>query len=465
MKGGFGAGFPSKWRWCVGRTISVPFAGDGSGVEELTWGQWNVWRMMEDFGSPFMVGGVMRLEEGTTLDGIVHLLAFIMSRHQSLRTRVRTGPDGTPVQVLADAGEVDLEVVDAGEDEDPADVAGAVRDRFESEPFDIAEDWPVRMAVVRKGGVPDHFVALYPHMAIDAYGFDALVGDLANLDRVTGAHLGPRVGVQPMELARTQRSPAVRRKGEASIRHWEQCLRIAPTRRFNGPHAGHEPRYWDCAYDSPAAGLATAAIAARTGLGTGPILLAAYAVTMARVTGVNPSIIRTLVSNRFRPDFAGSVSVLAQPGLCVVDVGDCTFDEAAVRAWRSQLATGKHGYYDPRDLWELRDRIAEERGAEVDLGCYFNDRRRAMAQGPVGPIPTEDEVWAALSHSRLEWGRRSSAPDVKLYLNVNGKPDTLNYDVRGDTQAVSPEELVLILRGIEEVLVAAAFDPDHPTRV
>lgn len=449
------------------QTIMVPFTGEGSGTEELTWGQWGVWRMMQGFDSPFMVGGAMRLEPGTTLEHLVRLLAFIVGRHQSLRTRVRTEPDGEPMQVLAESGEVALQVYDVADGQDPAELAEEIRAQYEFEPFDIAADWPVRMAVIRKDGVPDHFVAMYPHMVIDAYGFDALVGDLENLDPETGEALGPRAGVQPMDLARKQREPAAERAQTASLRFWERWLREVPARRFNGPYPEQDPRWWDCTYDSRAALLALNAISARTSLHSGPVLLAAYAVAMARTTGVNPSVIRMVVSNRFRPDFARSVSVLAQPGLCVIDVGGCTFDEAVTRAWHAQLATGKNAYYDPRRLAEMRERVEKERGAAVDLMCYFNDRRKTLAQPTAAAeqVPTAEQMWDALPLSRLTWGIRSNAPDVKAYLDVNGSPDTVNLTLRSDTQAVSPAEQVAILRTIEEVLLAAAFDPDYPTGV
>jgi hypothetical protein len=448
--------------------ITVPFHGAGTGSEELTWGQWGVWRMMTGFDGVFMVGGAMRLEEGTSLDHIVRLLAFIMGRHESLRTRIQTGPDGDPRQVLSDSGEVALEVIDLedGPDaEESAAVAEATRERYEFEPFDIARDWPVRMAVIRKDGVPDHFVAMYPHMAIDAYGFDALVGDLDHLDRETGAELAPRGGVQPIELARKQRQPAAIRQCEASLRYWEHWLREVPARRFNGPYPGHDPRWWDCTYDSAAAFLAVEAISARTGLHSGPILLAAYAVAMARVTDAHPSVIRMVVSNRFRPDFARSVSVVAQPGLCVFDVRDCTFDEAVVRAWHAQIATGKNAYYDPRRLAEIREQVEKERGEELDLMLYFNDRRKTLAQPTVaaGAAPTAERMWDAIPRSRLTWGIRSNSPDVKAYLDVNGSPDTVNVTLRSDTTALSPSEQVQVLRTIEEVLLAAAFDPGYRT--
>ncbi|NUR60312.1 MAG: condensation protein, partial [Catenulispora sp.] len=363
-------------------TIMVPFSGEGSGTEDLTWAQWGVWRAMQGFNSPFMVGGTMKLDAGTTLENVRQVLAFVVGRHESLRTRIRTDSEGRPMQVLAESGEVGLEVYDLDDGEDAAEQAEAIRARYEFEPFDIAQDWPVRMAVLRRDGVPDHFVAMYPHMVIDAFGFDALVGDLVHLDQETGAVLGPREGLQPREIARKQCTPAGARAGDASLRFWEHWLRRIPIRRFNGPHPEQDPRWWDATYDSRAAFIAVSAVSDRTGLGSGPVLLAAYAVAMARVTGVNPSVIRMVVSNRFRPGFSRSVSVVAQPGLCVIDVGDCSFDEAVLRAWQAQLATGKNSYYDPRRLAELREQVEKERGAALDLTCYFNDRRKALSGSP-----------------------------------------------------------------------------------
>ncbi|GAA1984614.1 condensation domain-containing protein [Catenulispora subtropica] len=448
-------------------TIMVPFSGEGSGTEELTWGQWTIWRAMQGFSSPFMIGGAMRLEEGTTLEHLQRLLAFLVSRHESLRTRIRTDADGQPMQVLSASGEIGLEVYDLEEGEDAAEQAEAIRARYEFEPFDIGEDWPVRMAVIRSDGVPDHFVAMYPHMVIDAYGFDALVGDLENLDRETGEVLGPRRGIQPMELARKQRTPAAARAQQASLRYWEHWLREIPARRLNGPHEPQEPRWWDCTYDSRAAHLAVSAISARTGLHSGPILQAAYAVALARISGVNPSVMRMVVSNRFRPDFGRSVSVIAQPGLCVIDVGGCTFDEAVQRTWQGQIATGKNAYYDPRRLAEMRQKVEKDRGETLDLQVYFNDRRKTLAQPTAATeqAPTAPEMWDAVALSSLTWGIRSEGPDVAAYLDVNGSPDTVNLTLRSDTQALTPGEQVRLLRTMEEILLAAAFDPGYPTGV
>jgi hypothetical protein len=174
-----------------------------------------------------------------------------------------------------------------------------------------------------------------------------------------------------------------------------------------------------------------------------------------------------VVSNRFRPDFARSVSVVAQPGLCVIDVGDCTFDEVVQRTWQAQLATGKNAYYDPRRLGELRERVEKERGEKLDLNLYFNDRRKALAQptADAEEVLTAQQMWDAVPLSRMTWGIRTDNPDVKAYLDVNGSPDTVNLTLRSDTQALTPGEQVAVLRLMEEILLAAAFDPGYRTGV
>jgi hypothetical protein len=448
----------------VVQRILVRFSGAGSDVEALTWAQQNIWNQMNETGSPMMVGGTMPLAPGTTRQGLIHLLAFIMSRHESLRTRIRVDPDGTPMQVLSESGEVGFEILEL-EEGDPAEYAETVRQRYLDEPFDAEKDWPVRMGVIEQNGEPVHFVAMYAHIAIDGYGFEALIRDLDNLDRETGTHLGPRVGMQPREIARHQQSPAGRRLSENSLRYWENHQLAMVAHRFKAPAVVGEPQYSDATFDSPAAYLALRILAARTQLHSGPILLAAYAIALARVSGNSTSVIRTLISNRFRPGFAESVAIVMQPGLCVIDVADCTIDEAAQRTWHSQIMAGKHGYYHFGDFDALQQRVKEIRGTDVQLTCYFNDGRRAFAQMPEGPLPAPQDLLDALGLSTLKSGAPVRIPEMTCFLTVNLVPETINYSLRVDTQYVSIAEQESMLRMIEDVLVSAALDPQSRTNV
>jgi hypothetical protein len=75
------------------------------------------------------------------------------------------------------------------------------------------------------------------------------------------------------------------------------------------------------------------------------------------------------------------------------------------------------------------------------------------------------QIWDAVPLSSMTWGIRSNSPDVKAYLDVNGSPDTVNVTLRADTQALTPAEQVSVLRSMEEILLAAAFDAGCPTGV
>ncbi|HEY0805828.1 MAG TPA: hypothetical protein VGD84_12215, partial [Pseudonocardiaceae bacterium] len=132
--------------------ILVQFRGEGSGVGPLTWGQRGVWRSIQRSGTSEFMGGVVRLAVPTTAEAMAGELAFIMGRHQSLRTRLEFDADGVPSQRVFESGKVALDVVDVG-DRDPAAVAEEVRAEYESHDFDYTGEWPVRMAAVGRAGV------------------------------------------------------------------------------------------------------------------------------------------------------------------------------------------------------------------------------------------------------------------------------------------------------------------------
>jgi hypothetical protein len=450
----------------VAQRIPVKFQGADSGIEDLTWAQWAHWNNAILSGVTETAGGMMALAPGMTVGDIVRLLGYLMNRHQALRTKIIVDAEGNPRQQVLGEGEIDLEVVDADDTADPAVIAEALRVVLEYAKWDFAGEWPVRMAVVRQNGLATHLVAMYSNLCIDGYGIDALVEDLSNMDPLTGQALAPVPGTPPLEQARTQRSPAGQRQSRASLRHWERILRSIEPRRFGQSTDVREPRYWECSLRSPAMTLALQVLSGRSKVHSGTIMLAAYAVAIARISGQPQPLVRTIVSNRFRPGFAASVSNLALGGLCVVDVADCTFDEAIERAFKSQLTVGMHSYYDPREMWKINERVSRERGAEIDLMVLYNDRRRGLAAAmPDGPAPTREEVLAVLPESTFEWTRSWDSYDCTSYLTLNNVPGPLECIMHADTHAISPAELEAACRGLETLIVGAAFDPQTLTGV
>lgn len=437
--------------------IMVAFSGPGSGTDRLSWGQRVIWRSVAYQGASQYLGGVVAIPSGHTLDDMAECLRFVMSRHQSLRTRLRFDSGDEPSQVVSESGEIPLEVVEAGE-ADPGAVAERVRQRYESYDFDYEHEWPVRMAAVCRHGVPTHSVAVYNHLAIDAHGMAALVADLLTM---LAGDVRPVTAMQPLEQVRHQRTAAARRQSDAALRHWERVLRTAAPRRFGDSTDRREPRFWELTYRTPAAELAMRLIAARTGTDTSPVLMAAYAVALARTAGTNPVVLQLAVSNRFRPRFADSVSPLAEASPCLLDVADATFDEAVARAVQAAMSTYLSAYYDPLARVALVDRVTEERGEDIELGCYFNDRRDPDRSTDAA-VPTMAEILAALPAATLAWGQHTDVPHAPLYMDVD---DGIEFTMLADTHQLSPSDMEAIVRTLEAVVVDAAQDASVTTGV
>ncbi|HET9142325.1 condensation domain-containing protein [Actinophytocola sp.] len=442
--------------------ILVPFEGDGSGVEHLTWSQMTLWQSIEQSGTSKTVPYVAELAPGTTVDDVAADLSFMMSRHQSLRTRLVFDGGPCPRQSCSRSGEVPLEIVDAGT-ADPAAVAEAVSERYQKADFQFETEWPVRMAVIRAAGALTHEVLVILHTAIDAYGLSALAADLAARDPATGA-AGPVTCVQPLEQARKQASPAGQRHNTASLNYLERVLRTVTPSRFGDPKYPGDRVIHQITYHSPATLLAIRAVAGRSATNTSPVLLAAFAVGLARFTGVNPVLAMLTVSNRFRPGLAQSVSaqILLTPYL--IDVADITLDQAVDRATQSALNAYKNAYYNPYEQDEVIERVQRERGEEIDLSCFYNDRRQQDRGGAGAPVTAED-IRAALPRATVHWTGEIHPPRRKIYFNVDEQPGVIEFLISADSRYFAPDDLAALCRGVEAVAVEAALDGSAPTRV
>jgi hypothetical protein len=447
----------------MGRML-VHFEGEGSGVAGLSWGQLEILGAMERHGSWLALSVCQALPAGTAVEDVADWLRFLMSRYQVLRTRLHFPGDAPPCQEVHTSGDVTMDVVEAGDD-DPADVADRMAYRYAMHDLDLAREWPIFLAVIVKDGVPAYQTLTVCHVVWDAFGGLAVLADLREREAAGGSLARPVTAMQPLEQARWQRSPAGQRHNEATLRQWEQVLRHLPARRFPAPVDRGEPRSWRLEFVSPATTLAVQSIQRRTRAGSAQVILTMFLVALARVTGVNPSAARVAVNNRFRRGLADSVAVITQYGLCVVDVAGITFDEALTRLSRRVVATFKNAYYDPLQLADLVERVGRERGEELDIHCYYNDRRLNPDDKPITGQPTADEIRAALpatTFSHIPLTRRGSE---RLLAAVEEAPDSFQVTLEADTRYLSREAMVACARAMEEIAVAAALDPAAATGV
>jgi hypothetical protein len=431
--------------------VVVAFDGDGAGIGELSWGQLAILddiNRLEDF---FTIGGVTPLPSWATVDDIAGALRYMMSRYQSLRTLLRVEADGRVRQEVVGSGEIALEVVDVSGG-DPEQVAARLAERYRVAPFDHTREWPVRTAVIRSGGVCTHQVMMVSHFALDGAGAAVMVREVLAPGAVAAT------GTQPMEQARWQASPAGRRQNDASLRYWENLLRTMPLPVLGPSTDVRRPRYWHGALRSPALRLAVRALENSLRQHSAPILLAAYAVAFAQVTGVHPVPVRPLVGNRFRPGLAEAVCPLTQIGLCVFGVVGVPFGEAVERVRRGSMTAYKYGYYNRADLNEMIARVVAARGPEIDFDAGFNDRRAAPRPLETDPVPEPREIADALPATTFAWTNTQDRPSATLMVHIDDDADAIRLMINVDSRFLSPDLGAEVLRAMETVVVQAAFD-------
>jgi hypothetical protein len=451
--------------------IPVSFAGAGSGEGELSWGQQTVLRGVGDRGETTWLTATTPVPDGTTAEDVAELFGWMLSRYQSMRTRLLLRSGGQARQAVSASGETFLEIIDVPDDGDPAAAAQEREARHWETGRDFATEWPMKMSVVRHRGQLRYRITAMDHVVADGLGVVAMEAELESW--LAGKPPGPVTALEPLEEAQVQASPAGRRRSQSAERHWAQLLRTIPARRFPPSAGPQSPRYAQAEFESPAGLLACQPIAARTGLDTSPVLLAAFAVSVARLTGVSPVVPRVMVSNRFRPRLADAVSPLTQTCLCPVDVAGVTFDQAVGRALRASLGASKNAYFEPVKIRDLVAAASMERGEPVDVALVYNDRRmsRVSSDGLLGTtrevtsMPEPEQLRAALPGTTLNWREDSDSPLDVCHFHILNSPDTLSYYVAFDTHYVARAGIEAIFRGIEEILVAAAFDPEVPTGV
>ena len=436
--------------------VAVDFAGEGEGLEEMSWGMWEIWQAMGRQRDQLPIGGRAAVEPGTTLDDLASELRYLMERFPSMRTRLRFAPGGRALQQLFSTGRVTLEVYDAAPDTDPQEVAAAVEERYRSEPFDFAGQWPVRMAAIRQHGRPVQRVTVMHHLVTDG------LGGAIMLDQVRSRDTAPVSGMQQLEQARWQRSAAGQRQSERALRYFEGVLRAMPARQLPGPTDPREPRHWGARFHSPALTAALPAIAARTGTSVSGILLGLFAVGLYRATGISPVVVRPVVNNRFRAVLADVVCMVAQAGVCAVDVAGASAAEVVERAGRGSITAYRHAYFDPEALDELVEQVSIERGEDANIRTYFNNRGTYApprdADREVDPRELARELRAARRDTVFRWFAREELQRERFFVHVDDTPEGgLRFEIRIDTHYVSPAQAEAFAYAMEAAAIEAAL--------
>ncbi|MBD0694992.1 condensation domain-containing protein [Streptomyces sp. CBMA123] len=436
--------------------LEIAFSSGRSGAGPATWGQRAIWdavRRLPPADAPrYNIATAAPLEPGLPLPVLLDALERLLHLHDSLHTRLRPAPDGGLDQVVDPAGVLTVAVEPLADGADPAEAGARLHRELAERPFDTAAHWPLRVGVVTADGLARHLSLVLSHTAVDGSGMSRLIADLTALSLGTSpAELaGLRTPAQqPLEEAGFQTSERGRRRDEAARKQVLRKLRLGPPRLFPQPGAAEDTpaRFPNAVLRSPALPHAVERVAAAHRVSTSSVLLAATAAMTARLAGRTEAVLGVVVNNRFLPELANAVSVVAGDGLFHLPDATAEFGEVVRRTHAAAIGTYRHAYFDKLALAAETERLTAEGVPLADRSCVFNDTRDLL---PATPDPGD-------GGTTLSWPVEfEPRPGLTYALDALQSPEALSLAMTADPAVLPRPAMERFLYGVEELILTEA---------
>ncbi|WP_031028482.1 hypothetical protein [Streptomyces sp. NRRL WC-3725] len=447
------------------RTVAVPFAAGWAGRAPLTWSQQYYLAELDaarPHGRSLAITRLYPLRAGVREEEATAALRELVERYESLRSRVtRTTPPGQQVHRHGSLWVTAHDLAAPAAAHEVHAAAEAVLADLARVPFDVAEEWPLRAALIGVGGQPRFLALAFSHVAVDAFALlpvGAFLTDrCAQADPVARTAPGSAAeGLQPRELAGAEASETASRTARRALRHAERALRRMPAAPAGTGPSGAGERFRFLRRRSAALDLAVGAVAARTGESPASVLTAAVLATDAARTGERYGAVQLISANRLRPETVGAVVPCSQPVLCCVDTRDASFAELVRRTASASLRAYAAGPCPPAALAELRATIEKERGVRLDGSPTLNYRPRATSL-PVREAGAE-ELRRAAADAETAWVDSAMLWQSAHYLSADVDESGVRLLLQVDTDVRTPRWAERWLADLEDLLRAAATD-------
>ncbi len=439
------------------RLVPVKFSGTRSGSGPVTLGQRNVLLWATDqtiFGA--VQCQTLNVAPGRSLDDVTKATGWLISRHESLRTLFAAGASGEWIQQVTASGELLVEVHEA---DGRLDVTEALVKQRLNAPFALDREWPVRAAVITSGGAPARVLLALTHMAADFASLRIIARDFRRLMSNSTSQAPEPPALHPLDQAKLEMSPMARSRAEDAVRYWEATLRGTPQCMLAVPR--HPPANSGsrmATLRSRAAALALGRIANRTHASQSVVILAAVATLLGLRTVNDRCQITALCANRFARASRDYVGTIAQDALIAADLTAETFDGIIQATRTAALNAYYHSQYDAGSLWQMIDRVSEDRGTDFHRDCVLNDLTGAAAQvqaGQAGSLPEKGDAVNAMRDTRLVWADTDPRP-LLFYFEVFGLTQhDVSLSLWADQSRFPAAEVEAFLFAVERLLVAA----------
>lgn len=310
---------------------AIPRRPEGASAP-LSFAQQRLWfvQQLDPGAVAYNMMTALRLQGPLDAGALRRAMTGLIARHEALRARVETGPDGAPRQVVGKTPADPFANVDLAAAPDPLAAARARVSALAAAPYDLTRP-PLRAELMRLGP-EDHVLALgLHHIAGDRWSMGVMVRDLAAL--YAGADLAP-AGQMP-DLAAWQRGAGEDRLA-ADLDHWRARLADAPALdlpldRPRGEAPGRNGGFLPFAL-SPELAQAARTTARARGVSLFTVLLAAFNLFLSRWCDADDVLVGSEMANRDRPETQSLVGPLVNTLVLRTDLAGVTgFGDALAR--------------------------------------------------------------------------------------------------------------------------------------
>jgi hypothetical protein len=203
------------------------------GVLPLSFAQQRLWFLdqLEPHSTEYVLPTVMHLGRNLDVPALEAALTAVLARHEVLRTRLVTGPDGIACQVIDPPRPFPLPVADVSSAPDPAALTRELLAADAATPFDLAAGPLVRACLIRLGDL-GHVLALCTHHVVfDEWSDQVFRRELRALYeafRTGGPDPLPPLEVQYADFAAWQRSWLSGEVLDGQLAYWRERLADVP---------------------------------------------------------------------------------------------------------------------------------------------------------------------------------------------------------------------------------------------
>ncbi|MEV6044006.1 condensation domain-containing protein [Streptomyces xanthochromogenes] len=437
----------------------VAFDGASHGANGLTWSQARFRHMMLDRpeGRHVYVPLHLSLPEDLRpgIDDTLRCLRTVLIRHDALRTTYGVNAAGDPVQTVAAAGALPVEIWPVPE----TGAAGVHRYLYEGmrEKLFTLDAFPLRAALFTDGDTVRRVALLFSPITLDDWGLSLVKEELLALLRRGDAPLTPHPW-QPAQQYAWEQSPEGRRRSESAMAYWTRQLSLPAPPLFSD-HDGAAPSdshgFHETVFESPAVLRASREVAVRYRTSIYTVLTAAVLAALSARSSTAHHHFGTYVHNRFAPRSRTMVGPLSQSVTVGVEVGGKSFGDVVGATAQALLPAYRNAAYDLGALDALRERLREERGEPAAPRLFLN-LTNSKADSTVPASGTGEPMEELVARSHFRRIAEPVAGWTDLYLGIRPYADYTGFFARGDGRAVSRPVVETLLRGIETLLVVEA---------